>query len=100
MRNSTPIETSLTAAAVPGLYAASQAAYDGLIYTIGFDDGNDRMNGWDMAEGSLLTTERGACAARPMKAFKGEPGRNYEFVSQVSNLGDEAKAGIYALYQD
>ncbi len=100
MRVSKPFETQLTAEAVPGLVTVGNAAYDGLVYTIGFDDGNDRMNGWEMAEGALVPTEKGASVSGAMKAFKGTPAVDYEFTTQVSGLGDDAVAGFYPLYVD
>ncbi|MBD5224368.1 MAG: family 43 glycosylhydrolase [Bacteroidales bacterium] len=100
MRVADPYVTALDASAVPGLVTTGKAAFDGIIYTIGFDDGNDRMNGWEMAEGTLVPTERGAKASGVMKAFKGIPSENYEFTTQVSGLKDGTCAGFYPLYVD
>lgn len=100
MRVSTPFVTTIATAAVPGLTTNGKAAFDGILYTIGFDDGNDRMNGWEMAEGTLTPTKRGATAAGAMKAFKGVPAENYEFTTQISGLSDGASAGFYPLYVD
>lgn len=99
-RVATPYETFLTAPAVPGLVASAGSAFDGLVYTIGFDDGNDRMNGWQATEGLLMPTDRGAAARGAMKAFKGTPALAYEFTTQLSSLGDDAVAGFYPLYVD
>lgn len=101
MRVTDPFETTLTSEAVPGIVTeGGQAAFDGILYTIGFDDGNDRMNGWEMAEGTLTPTLRGASSTGAMKAFKGTPASAYEFTTQVSGLGDDAVAGFYPLYVD
>ncbi|MCM1110865.1 MAG: family 43 glycosylhydrolase [Clostridium sp.] len=100
MRIATPFETSISAAAVPGVFAQGPAEFDGVIYTIGFDDGNDRMNGWNVAQGALLPTTKGATAAGATRAFKGTPSRNYELTTQVSALGKDAVAGFYPLWVD
>lgn len=101
MRVNTPFTTAFAQAAVPGLLTmGAPAAYDGIIYTIGFDDGNDRMNGWREQAGSLIPTKRGAIASGNLKAFKGTLSDKYEFTAQISSLGDNARAGIYPLYVD
>lgn len=101
MRVADPFVTTLTSDAVPGIVTtAGEAAFDGLIYTIGFDDGNDRMNGWEIAEGTLTPTPKGAASKGAMKAFKGSPASAYEFTTQISGLGDDAVAGFYPLYVD
>lgn len=101
MRVATPYTTSIAHAAVPGLLTlGAPATFDGLLYTIGFDDGNDRMNGWRTLSGSLASTDRGATASGQLKALKGTPSESYEFTAQLSNLGDNAVAGIYPLYID
>lgn len=93
--------TQLNQPAVPGLFGADTAtAFDGLTYTIGFDDGNDRMNNWDIASGALTPTARGAIASGNLKATKGMPSTRYEFTTQVSGLGNDAVAGIYPCYVD
>lgn len=101
MRVDKPFETALMSKAVPGIVTAGgDAAFDGIVYTIGFDDGNDRMNGWNVAEGSLMPTPRGASSKGSMKAFKGHRSDRYEFTAQISGLGDGAIAGFYPLYVD
>ena len=101
MRVATPYTTALAQSAVPGLLTlGAPAAYDGIIYTIGFDDGNDRMNGWRTLSGALAATDRGATASGTLKALKGTPATSYEFTTQISRLGDNAVAGFYPLYVD
>lgn len=101
MRYPDIIATSLDGAAVPGLYASAPgAAFDGAIYSIGFDDGNDRMNSWDILSGALEPSKRGAVAARGTLAAKGEPSDKYEFTTQVSSLGSDAVAGAYPVFVD
>lgn len=99
MRHPEIFTTTLTGPAVPGIYASDPGtAFDGLIYTIGFDDGNDRMNNWQIAQGSMTPTQRGATTSGNLKAFKGKPATAYEFTTQISSLGNDAVAGIYPLY--
>lgn len=101
MRTATPFTISLGQAAMPGLISVgAPAAFDGVIYTIGFDDGNDRMNSWRTLSGALSPTPRGATASGALTATKGTPSKSYEFAAQISHLGTNAVAGIYPLYID
>lgn len=94
--------TPLATAGIPGLIAdGGQASFDGLIYTIGFDDGNDRMNGWHVSEGGLAPIDGGAAmGSGKLTALKGTPSLSYEFAAQLSDLGGNADSGIYPLYVD
>jgi hypothetical protein len=95
------IETSLASDAIPGIYAThAGTAFDGVIFTIGFDDGNNRMNNWAIKSGELTATKRGAKANGSLCAIKGKPSADYEFTTQISNIGNDANSGIYPLYID
>lgn len=101
LRHNEPIVTSLSREAVPGLFTTSGSAFDGLVYTIGFDDGNDRMNGWATISGTLEASDRGARATAGTRANKGKAAKGYEFTTQISGLlGAPSQAGVYPLYVD
>lgn len=100
MRHPDIIECSFPDDAVPGIAAAAGSAFDGVIYTVGFDDGNDRMNGWNLSAGTMIPTDKGAVAKGSLNAFKGNPAKSYEFATQISGLADDAVAGFYPLYVD
>ena len=101
MRIAEPFTSFIAQSAVPGIVTmGAPSTFDGVTYTVGFDDGNDRMNGWRNLTGALAPTKRGATASGQLKAVKGTPGYSYEFTTQISNLGDNAVAGIYPMYID
>lgn len=101
MRQPEIYESAIEGMAVPGIYASQAGtAFDGIIYTVGFDDGNDRMNGWMATKGRLTPTKRGASASGEFFATKGKPSTGYEFTAQVSDLTDGTAAGFYPLYID
>ena len=87
--------------AVPGIFSdGAGAEFDGIVYTVGFDDGNDRMNDWEMLYGTMTPTEKGAVAVSPMQAVKGAPAESYEFSAQLSGLLEAGQAGVFPLYKD
>lgn len=89
------IQTDITDPGVPGLYADHAAAlYDGIIYTIGWDEYDDTITGWGSgfngnsqigawsveADGIRLTSGNGTI-------YKGDPMDTYEFSTQVYRAG-------------
>lgn len=94
----------LFAEGLPGLYAEGPAAFDGIAYTIGWDEfdteitawvprGNKeaavvRAPHWQVTAGGIgppMRSAGGLAAGSPEEAvFKGDPMRSYEFSLQVS----------------
>lgn len=101
MRQPGIISLGFSEPAIPGVYAdASGVTFDGIVYTIGFDDGNDRMNNWNLLAGKLSQIGNGAIAEGKTEATKGTASKRYEFMTQVSGLGNDAVAGFYPVYVD
>lgn len=91
---------------LPGLFTdGSQAAFDGVVYTIGWDEFDDQITGWE-GEAPWPVSESGIGPGNSVMGkesesdavFKGDFLENYEFSLQVS--GGAAKAGVYAVYVD
>lgn len=88
---------------IPGLFARTgQTAFDGLIYTIGFDDYDTEMPGWEAAGNTYEVTSEGLAVRSngPVEAFKGDKLDAYEYTFQVSGLSEEGIAGGYPVYVD
>lgn len=106
------VDTEFDDEARVGLVTASRSAkYDRFIYTLGWDEWDDRIAGWGNSKGAakqsgkwelkdgLTASPKGAVA----EAFKGDMIPEYEFSAQVTIRGkpdDGGKAGIYGVYQD
>lgn len=91
--NYSAISTGFTGLGLPGLYADhGEASFDGVIYTIGWDEYNSKVEGWGNAylgfpqagtwayasDGIHSQTVSGAAYT-----FKGVPMPEYEFTAQV-----------------
>lgn len=107
------IATSFTGKGVPALYTdETEAAFDGVIYTIGWDEFNT-LKGWGnaasgqavtgtwnhgAADGSQQTSTSGAG-----EIWKGDLMEEYEFIAQATvsgALSGEEKVGFYPVYED
>ena len=116
----TPIRTALTGVGVTGLYCENvAAAFDGVTYTVGWDEVDGGIAGWGDAVGGAAGTwragPRGLVASGAgglARTFKGDRLEEYEFMAQVSCAGrlnsgaaeapppPAGRAGIYAVYVD
>ncbi|MDF7826870.1 family 43 glycosylhydrolase [Pontiellaceae bacterium B12227] len=103
------ISTALTGAGLPGIYTDhAAAAFDGIIYTIGWDEYDSGISGWGAAEsgtpstGSWSVDTNGiTMAAGTGYTFKGDLMAEYEFATQVYKEGlVEGSMGIYAVAID
>lgn len=94
-----------------GLYTNNAvAAFDGIIYTIGWDEYDERITGWGAAAdgtpptGTWQVDGNGLTQLDPAggQAFKGERMPTYEFATQVTDLtGSGARAmGVFAIAID
>lgn len=108
------LETPFDGGGIPGLITVnSSATFDGVTYTLGWDEFDQGIHGWGKAlcgteptgecRGSLqgLTLESRDTQAR---VFKGDVLGEYEFMTQICFLptrpDQPVTAGIYAVYVD
>jgi len=93
----------LTGEGVPGLFSNSDAAFDGVCYTVGWDEFDGGMAGWEnIAGGGYAVTESGlrAISEVPSGAVKGDALADYEYSLQMTVTSDRGKAGMYAAWVD
>ena len=110
-----PILTKLTGAGVPGLYCRDSAAeFDGIAYTVGWDEHGEYITGWGAADDGTAPggewfhdREYGLEQKRhsePGRAFKGDLLDQYEFTvnAQTEELeeGKERLYGIFPVFAD
>ncbi|WP_316767185.1 family 43 glycosylhydrolase [Pedobacter frigiditerrae] len=97
------INTDFAVAGLPGLFTqASQASFDGVIYTPGWDEYSTNITGWENGSVSEngLRFDQGKGA---FNVFKGDLLPQYEFSTQIYLENTVAKlgsAGIYPVYVD
>ncbi|WP_321334943.1 family 43 glycosylhydrolase [uncultured Bacteroides sp.] len=87
---------------VPGVFAQTpESSFDGIVYTIGFDDYGIKMPLWEVKEGNCENTVNGLkVLSDRFEAFKGDLLDNYEYSFQISGLSDNGWAGGYPVYID
>lgn len=104
---SNQIYSSFTEQGIPGLFTQNtSAAFDGLIYTPGWDEFDATITGWgnskvgEKVSGNWKTSESGlAASGASFSVFKGDMLPQYEFATQVYNLNTgKGVAGIYPVY--
>lgn len=85
---------------LPGLFADNaETSFDGIIYTLGFDDYDNRFPSWNIKKGLCRNTSSGIqVVSDKFESLKGELSKHYEYDFQVSTLSDSAYAGGYPLY--
>ncbi|NOR76522.1 MAG: family 43 glycosylhydrolase, partial [Draconibacterium sp.] len=110
------IHTSFSEKGKQGIYTESAtAAFDGIIYTMGWDEFDTNITGWgnsfngDKSSENWVVSKRGITPIEnnsESKIFKGDLLANYEIMSQLTSdenklLADkERKMGIYPVYVD
>lgn len=102
------METSLEEKGLPGLWSESpNSAFDGVLYTIGWDESDQEIIGWMASQGKLArdwkVSPQGLTATAhsgKTEVFKGDLLARYEFGVQVSDSALTGKAGVYAAYRD
>lgn len=100
---------------LPGLFTeGGGAAFDGTLYTIGWDEYDEGIRGWEergatgVMPASLTTAGwtagpgglTAAAGGGERSAVKGDPLPAYEFSAQVTMGGRAGSAGIYPVYID
>src|SRR5690606_23142853 len=93
-----------------GLYTEGKnTAFDGVLYTIGWDEFDETITGWGASErgikqkGDWATSKKGTSpikGARESAIFKGDMLEEYEFSLHVAMEEDKGGAGVYAAYVD
>ncbi len=102
------IETDFAGDGIPGLYADHAAAYyDGVIYTIGWDEFDEGIRGWgdglDISRQGLWAVGGDGLftLSKYSRIFKGNLMHQYEFSTQVyTSWQEDGIAGIYAAVID
>ena len=106
----TPIETQLSGLSIPGLYCRNTAAeFDGVTYTVGWDEQGEQITGWGTAaDGTLaggkwkLHKEDGLEQKRHSttgRVFKGDLLDQYEFtVNARTDKLEEGKVRLYGVF--
>lgn len=89
-----------------GLTASSnQVDFDAVQYTMGWDEYDIHINGWDFSKGKWSVSERGitqSATKGTAATFKGDATNNYEFSTYVRHdaLPVSGKSGFYPLFVD
>ncbi|HYH56209.1 MAG TPA: hypothetical protein VD772_06320, partial [Anseongella sp.] len=93
----------------PGLYAQGPAAFDGVLYTIGWDEFDKHITGWktlgqEPGKGDpWIVSEKGIgppAETGSHAVIKGDLLERYEFSLQVTSPGGGGQAGIYPVFID
>jgi hypothetical protein len=106
-----PVITAVAAGeGTPGLYATGgEAAFDGVLYTIGWDEYDGHITGWSTPAGSTSpagnweVTDQGLAQTLPAGesvVLKGDRLYGYEFSVQVTAADTTGRAGAYPVYAD
>ncbi len=110
-----PLQTKLIGPGVPGLYTSGSAAeFDGVIYTVGWDEYDEYITGWGAAydgtpPGGDWELDRDLALAQRShsqvgRVFKGDLLEQYEFTvnAQLEGLeeGDDRAYGIFPVFTD
>lgn len=107
----TPLNLPHTTPGIPGLFARqTRAAFDAVVYTIGWDEHGERIHGWNLVDGNpknmILGKPQGLVLdARKNRVVctKGDGAERYEFSTQLSFIevkNTPRKAGVYPVYID
>jgi len=100
------IITPFSGAGRVGLTADSgQVTFDAVQYTMGWDEYDDFITGWNSTTGNLSVSKKGLVQSEvkgESTAFKGDPAMNYEFSTYVKNekLPSSGRVGYYPLFVD
>ena len=100
------IKTNISEKGIPGLFAdGAYAAFDGILYTIGWDECDTSVTGWKPLNikekwkinenGINVLQDNGECSA-----FKGDTLNTYEFSVQVKTEDTSGSVGVYPVYFD
>ncbi|WP_106830203.1 family 43 glycosylhydrolase [Parabacteroides pacaensis] len=90
---------------IPGLFTEKgNATFHGIIYTIGWDEWDENINGWNItsAGNNFEVNPEGlkVTGKNELDALKGDKLLQYEYSLQITQPTEEGVAGIYAAYAD
>ena len=89
------IQTNFQGKGLPGIYSDdSKVVFDGIAYTIGWDEFDSNRKGWINAEQSELSSLGGISELR----FKGDLLDHYEMSLQIDAGTEKGIAGTYPVY--
>ena len=103
------IKTNIPGIVIPGLYTEGAAAFDGILYTIGWDEFDSTITGWGTSDKYKKQKELWAVTKEGLTqiseagenfVFKGDALDVYEFNAQVTSESNKGSAGVYAVYAD
>jgi hypothetical protein len=85
----------------PGLFTTGRASFDGVACTIGWDEFDGGIAGWE-SEGGCKVTAQGleVTTENRFEAIKGDALSDYEYSLQVTASPDKGTAGMYAVWID
>lgn len=94
------IETPLrNTKGIPGLYTEGAAAFDGVVYTIGWDEFDEGIRGWTAdSPAAWVATKKGLQGQGAV--FKGDLLEQYEISVQLETDSLAGSAGLYPVYID
>lgn len=103
------IKTNFAGKGLPGLYTeGGRAAFDGILYTIGWDEYDTTIGGWNSVTTEnntahlKVTTQGITLSAKGSEnmVFKGDDLATYEFSTQLTIEDKDGSAGIYPVFID
>jgi GH43 family beta-xylosidase len=103
------IKSNFKGKGLPGLFTeGGKAAFDGLLYTVGWDEYDTTVTGWEPAISQQATntskvTKQGITLnsqAQENTVLKGDELPTYEFSTQLTAQDKNGSAGIYPAYID
>ncbi len=101
------VKTNISGEGIPGLYTEGPASFDGILYTIGWDEFDTTFTGWSNShkgkkqKGAWAVSKDGLTQndeAGENFVFKGDALEQYEYNVQVKSEGNKGSAGVYAIY--
>lgn len=100
------IKTTISDKGVPGLFSEKgKSSFDGLIYTIGWDEFDANIGSWKDSQSGKKTLGKNNISEKGLEvidnkfqAFKGDFLLQYEFSTQITNSSDNGTAGIYPVF--
>ncbi len=101
------ITTNFKQEGLPGIFASNgKAAYDGIIYTVGWDEFDNTITGW-VANATTQNNWKVAAdgltqtgMAGEQRVLKGDVLPSYDFSVQIKNDKTAGSAGVLAAYND
>ncbi len=85
---------------VAGLFACGRTAFDGLVYTAGWDESGTGIEAWQETGASVRTAKGLQTTSSSYQALKGDFREQYEYALQITNESMQGAAGVYPVYID